>query len=140
MSIKSLHHVCIQTENYKKSLKFYTEILGFEIINETEKFHSRAYNTWLKLENFLIELQTAKKGDKLIAWSKLSEGPVHLCFFVDDINEELSRIKTLGYTDFKLKNGSEIYEIEGGRLFKIKAPEGTEIEIRDCKLKFEMIS
>ncbi|MBW9152261.1 MBL fold metallo-hydrolase [Clostridium estertheticum] len=35
---------------------------------------------------------------------------------------------------FKIKNGDEIYKIEGGYLFKIKAPEGTEIEIRDTQI------
>ena len=137
MSIKSLHHVCIQTERYEQSLKFYTEILGFEILNETKNFHSRAYNTWLRLGTFLIELQTAKEGEKLREWSKLNEGPVHLCFLAHDIHEELHRIKRLGYNDFKLKDGREIYEIEGGSLFKIKAPEGTEVEIRGDKLKIE---
>ena len=30
--IKMLHHVCIQTDKYKESLDFYTNILGFKII------------------------------------------------------------------------------------------------------------
>ena len=37
-------------------------------------------------------------------------------------------LRDLGYTDFKLKNGQIVYEVEGEKLFKIKAPEGTEIE------------
>jgi len=48
MSIKSLHHVCIQTEDYQESLKFYTDVLGFELVSETANFHGRDYNTWLK--------------------------------------------------------------------------------------------
>lgn len=131
MSIKSIHHVCIQTENYKESLKFYTEILGFEIIQETPNFHARDFNTWMRLGSFMIELQTAKKGDELNKWSSLNEGIVHMCFLVDNIEEEYNRIKSLGYNNFKVKNGSEIYKVENGHLFKIKAPEGTEIEIRD---------
>lgn len=131
MSIKTIHHVCIQTEKYKKSLKFYTEILGFELVKETANFHKRAFNTWLKLGTFMIELQTAKQGDKLGNWSSLNEGIVHMCFLVDDVHEEFNRIKKLGYSNFKIKNGEEIYKVEDGYLFKIKAPEGTEIEIRD---------
>ena len=53
---------------------------------------------------------------------------------VDDVEEEYNRIKSLGYTNFKLKNGQIIYEVEGEKLFKIKAPEGTEIEIRDTDI------
>jgi len=30
-----------------------------------------------------------------------------------------------------MKNGSEVYSVEGGKLFKVIAPEGTIIEVRD---------
>jgi len=40
-------------------------------------------------------------------------------------------MKKLGYNNFKIKNGEKIYKVEDGYLFKVKAPEGTEIEIRD---------
>lgn len=131
MSIKMMHHVCIQTGKYEESLKFYRDILGFELVSETPNFHTRNYNTWLKLGDFMIELQTAKRGDTLNKWSSLNEGIVHICFLVDDIDAELKRIQDLGYDNFKIKNGKVMYEVEGGKLFKVKAPEGTEIEIRD---------
>ena len=51
-----------------------------------------------------------------------------------DIEKEFRRIKSLGYENFKLKNGQVVYEVEGEKLFKIKAPEGTEIEIRDTDI------
>lgn len=131
MSIKMMHHVCIQTEKYEESLRFYTEILGFKLVAETANFHKRDFNTWLRLGTFMIELQTAKKGDKLNNWSSLNEGIVHMCFLVDNVHEEFDRIKRLGYNNFKIKNGEKIYKVEDGYLFKVKAPEGTEIEIRD---------
>ncbi|WP_234117141.1 VOC family protein [Clostridium hydrogenum] len=131
MSIKMMHHVCIQTECYNESLEFYTKILGFELVSETPNFHSRNFNTWLRVGQFMIELQTAKKGEKLKSWSSLNEGIVHMCFLVDNVEEEFKRITKLGYSNFKIKNGEIIYKVEDGYLFKIKAPEGTEIEIRD---------
>ena len=134
MAIKSIHHVCIQTEKYQESLDFYTKILGFEILSETPNFHTRAFNTWLNLGDFMIELQTAKSGDTLNPWSNINEGIVHMCFLVDNIEEEYERIKSLGYNNFKVKNGKVIYDVEGGKLLKIKAPEGTEIEIRDTDI------
>ncbi|MFT5874728.1 MAG: glyoxylase I family protein [Clostridium sp.] len=134
MSIKMMHHLCIQTEKYEESLKFYTEILGFELVTETANFHKRDFNTWLTLGTFMIELQTGKKGDKLYKWNSLNEGIVHMCFLVDNVHQEYDRIKKLGYSNFKVKNGEEIYKVEDGYLFKIKAPEGTEIEIRDKQI------
>lgn len=109
MGMKIMHHVCIQTEKYKESLEFYTKILGFELVTETPNFHKRDFNTWLRLGTFMIELQTAKKGYKLKNWSSLNEGIVHMCFLVDNVQEEFDRIKKLGYENFKIKNGEIIY-------------------------------
>ena len=125
--MKSIHHVCIQTEKYEESLNFYTNILGFELIHETENVHTRGYNTWLKLGDFMIELQTNKEGEKLKEYTSSSAGIVHMCFKVDDIKEEYNRIKSLGYSE-------EIYKVENGYLFKIIAPEGTKIEFRDSQI------
>jgi glyoxylase I family protein len=134
MSKKTIHHVCIQTDNYKESLEFYTKIIGFELVKESVNFHEREFNTWLKLGTFMIELQTCKKGDSLNNWSSLNEGIVHLCFLVDNVQEELDSIKNLGYTNIKVKNGQELYRVENGYIFKVKAPEGTEIEFRDIEI------
>ena len=135
MSIKMIHHICIQTENYKESLDFYSRRLGFEVVKESQNFHDREYNTWLKLGDFMIELQTPKSGDNFNKWSNLNSGPVHMGFLVDNVVKEYERIKNLGYDKFKVKNGEIVYQVNGESLFKIKAPEGTEIEIRDSDIK-----
>ena len=94
----------------------------------------RYFNTWIKLGSFMIELQTPKEGDKFNKWSSLNAGPVHMAFMVDNVEEEYERIKSLGYHDFKLKNGQVIYKVLGESLLKIKAPEGTEIEMRETDI------
>ncbi len=35
-------------------------MLGFKILHETKGFHGRANNTWLQLNDCIIELQTQK--------------------------------------------------------------------------------
>ena len=129
--MRQLHHLCIQTDSYKKSLDFYCQIFEFEIISETKNFHNRQYNTWLKYGDLMIELQTNKKDEVLKEYSGSNKGLVHFCFKVDNIEQEYSRIKKLGYNNFKPKNGGDIYIVEGGKLLKVIAPEGTIIEIRD---------
>ncbi|MCP4443264.1 MAG: VOC family protein [Aureispira sp.] len=131
MKIKSFHHICIQTEVYQQSLDFYINLLGFELVKETAGFHTRAYNTWLKGFGIMIELQTPKKETNLHKWSKLNSGPVHICFVVEEVKAAYQFLKEKGHHDFKKKNGQEIYSVKGGLLFKVKAPEGTEIEIRE---------
>lgn len=131
--MKTVHHICIQTKEYEKSLKFYTEILGFELIKETKNFHNRDFNTWLGLDSFMIELQTGKKDEGLNRYNRESEGIVHFSIYSDDIQEEYERLKKMGFSDFLSKNGNDIYKVENGYLFKIAAPEGTIVEIRDTE-------
>ncbi len=131
---KMIHHVCIQTNNYGASLEFYTEILGFVLVEETKNFHGRSFNSWLKLGDFMIELQTSKNNEKLKKWNKKSEGIVHMCFMVADVYDAYEEIKAKGYRNFKIKNNEVIYKVEDGYLFKVRAPEGTEIEMRDIEL------
>ena len=107
--MRTIHHVCIQTNDYKASLEFYTRI---------------------EQNNFMIELQTGKKGEVLIDADSKSKGLVHMCFLVENVQQEVQRILGLGYTHFKLKNNNKIYEVEGSSLSKVIAPEGTIIELR----------
>jgi len=105
--------------------------MGFELVKETVGFHGRSYNTWLKHGNFMIELQTPKAGTAFKPWSNLNQGPVHMAFTTDDVDKAYKLILEKGHTQFKFKNGEPVYEVEGGKLLKVIAPEGTEIELRD---------
>lgn len=126
-----LHHICIQTSSYKTSLDFYMDILGFKLIKETKGFHGRDYNSWLDLNGFKLELQTNKSDQILNRYNKDNQGISHMCFATNELQNEFNKIKQLGYNNFKIKNGKEIYSVEGGFLFKVIAPEGTIIEFRD---------
>lgn len=132
--VLSMHHVCIQTEDYAASLNFYTRLLGFEIVKETGGFHGRAWNAWLRQGDMMIELQTPKLGEQLEPWSARGSGPVHLGFMVQDVQQTYRFFKAQGHAAFKCKNGQELYTVEGEYLFKAIAPEGTEIEIRDTEI------
>ncbi|MBF4691992.1 VOC family protein [Fusibacter ferrireducens] len=125
-----MHHICIQTDCYEASKQFYMTILGFKLIQETPNFHMRAFNSWLELSGVMIELQTHKIGEALSDYNKNSKGIVHFALSTEDIDSEYHRIKKLGFDRFQKKEGQDIYEVKGGKLFKIKAPEGTIVEIR----------
>ncbi|WP_167959014.1 VOC family protein [Anaerosporobacter faecicola] len=59
------------------------------------------------------------------------EGISHLCFWVNDIEKQQSLLQKKGIQSFLLHHGQNIYEVNGGKLFKLQAPEGTIIEFRD---------
>jgi glyoxylase I family protein len=136
--LRVLHHVCIATDRYPDSVRFYRDVLGFSIVKETRNFHGREYNTWLKNVDILIELQTPKRGS---GWWGLHRGSRrggidHICFLVDDITREVDRILAAGHTAFKEKDDAIIYCVEGVSLCKIVAPEGTVIELREQDICF----
>lgn len=128
--MRRLHHLCIQTDCYEASLEFYCKMFDFKVIKESKDFHNRYYNTWLAYDDLMIELQTNKKGEALIEYASNNKGLVHFCFYVDDLEGEYNKMKSLGCR-FKSKNGEDIYVVEGGKLLKVIAPEGTIIELRD---------
>ncbi|MGE6490078.1 VOC family protein [Exiguobacterium sp. NPDC077395] len=130
--MKQIHHICIQTPDYAASKSFY-EALGFELVQESPNFHTRDFNSWLKLGDFYIELQTAKTDETLQDYSKHAAGPVHFALYVDNLEVEVARLEQLGVT-FLPKHGGNIYFVVDGHLSKLKAPEGTIIELRDTFL------
>lgn len=132
MAEKYVHHICIQTNTYAESLNFYTEVLGFELVQESPNFHDRKFNTWLKLGAFFIELQTGKSHEDLDACNSNAQGIVHFCLWTDNLSQEVERLKDMN-ANFIRKNNDIIYKVENGQLCKLRAPEGTIIEFRDNK-------
>ncbi len=126
-----IHHICIQTNSYDESINFYTNVLDFKIINVSEDFNNRKYNTWLELNNFMIELQTGKNNQILDKYNKAIEGIVHFCLYSSDFEVDYLRVKKNKLSHFLQKNEKDIYNINGNKLFKILAPEGTIIEVRN---------
>jgi glyoxylase I family protein len=125
------HHVCIQTDCYASSLRFYTDVLGMELVQETPDFHGRDYNTWLRTGTFFIELQTPKDGGTFDPPDTRRAGLTHLCFYTDDLDGTYRTLCARGVENFLLHDGTAVYEVNGGRLFKLTAPEGTILEFRD---------
>lgn len=141
--LRFCHHVCIETSTYEKSLGFYRDVLGFGVVHTTPDFHGRAFNTWLRNGDILIELQTPKKPRafplvRRIAFSlrAASGGIDHICFLVDDIEAETERILKAGHDAFKRKDGGIVYRVSGVALCKVVAPEGTVIELREQDVCF----
>jgi len=129
--IKSIHHICIETDRYSESIDFYCSLLGFSIIEETKDFHGREFNTWIKKGNIILELQTPKPGEVKSGDSAKQTGIVHVCFIVDNLSVIIDMLLNRGFTSFRKKDDKIMYMVKGGYLAKITAPEGTVIELRE---------
>lgn len=132
MNINAFHHFAIHTASYDASLKFYTELLGFELVRDDLHAPKRLHRAWLKRGPLMIELLSPKCNKPYYAYTNANEGVSHLSFLVDDIDSAYEEAKSFGAT-IRSRHGKDIYRIKGGKQFKLIAPEGTEVEIRNTE-------
>ncbi|SFT38559.1 glyoxylase I family protein [Algoriphagus locisalis] len=86
LKIEAIHHIAIICSNYQDSKKFYTEILGFEIIRETYRKERDSYKLDLSLNGeYIIELFSFPSPPKRVSRPEAS-GLRHLAFAVSDLD------------------------------------------------------
>lgn len=91
--LKKVHHIAIICSNYEKSKKFYTEILGFEIIQEIYRKERKSYKLDLSLNgSYCIELFSFPNPPKRTSQPEAC-GLRHLAFEVDDIEVAIQKLK-----------------------------------------------
>lgn len=93
MKIESLHHIAIICSDYKKSKKFYTEILGFQIDKEVYREKRQSYKLDLSLNgHYLIELFSFPNPPKRLTQPE-STGLRHLALGVKNLENCLNFLK-----------------------------------------------
>ncbi len=96
MPLKSFHHIALIVSDYDKSKKFYTEILGFNILAENYRAECKSYKLDLTGPGGMrLELFSFPDSPKRPSRPE-SCGLRHLAFQVEDIEIEISRLSELG--------------------------------------------
>lgn len=93
MKLNKIHHVAIIASNYKVSKKFYTEILGLEVIREVYRKERDSYKLDLKLGNSEIELFSFPNARERPSYPE-ARGLRHLAFEVDNIDEVIKELNS----------------------------------------------
>lgn len=94
MNIRSIHHIAILTDDYEKSKRFYTEVLGFEVIRETYRAERRSYKLDLAVAGlYQIELFSFPDFRERGSYPE-SKGLRHLAFAVDNVDEAAEELRT----------------------------------------------
>jgi glyoxylase I family protein len=98
MNIKAIHHIAILTdkENYETSKRFYTTVLGFDIIRETYRKERDSYKLDLSIAGkYQVELFSfpdfRERGSHPEA-----KGLRHLAFAVDNVEEAAAELRAKG--------------------------------------------
>jgi len=94
MTISKIHHVAILTDRYEESKQFYTEILGFTIINETYREKRDSYKLDLAIDGtYCIELFSFPEYKERNSFPE-SKGLRHLAFAVDDVEKWIEFLRS----------------------------------------------
>jgi len=80
-----IHHIAIICSDYERSKQFYTEVLGFEIVQETLREARQSWKLDLALGgNYMIELFSFPDPPERPSRPE-AQGLRHLAFEVDDV-------------------------------------------------------
>lgn len=91
-----IHHIAIICSNYEVSKKFYTEVLGLNIIREVYREERQSYKLDLAIgDHYIIELFSFPNPPKRPSRPE-SCGLRHLAFSVDDVEEKRSELVQKG--------------------------------------------
>ena len=125
MKTTSIHHVAIICSDYNRSKKFYVEVLGFSIIQETFRAARNSYKLDLKVaENTQIELFSFPNPPERPSKPE-SCGLRHLAFQVDDVEETVFYLKSKGLEVENIR----VDEITGNKFTFFKDPDNLPLEI-----------
>ena len=85
LKIEKIHHVAILTDNYEVSKRFYTEVLGFEILAEVYRAERQSYKLDLSVNGvYQIELFSFPEYRERASFPE-AKGLRHLAFAVADV-------------------------------------------------------
>ena len=96
MNIRSIHHIAILTDDYEKSKRFYTDVLGFGILRETYREERKSYKLDLAIAGlYQVELFSFPDFRERGSYPE-AKGLRHLAFAVDDVDAAAAELKAKG--------------------------------------------
>lgn len=123
--IRSIHHVAIICSNYERSKRFYTEILGFEIIEETYRAQRESYKLDLRVgDRDQIELFSFPNAPERPSYPE-AQGLRHLAFAVDDLDAHIAALNSAGIPTEPIR----IDELTNQRFTFFQDPDGLPLEL-----------
>ncbi|MBO1626890.1 SMU1112c/YaeR family gloxylase I-like metalloprotein [Bacillus arachidis] len=125
MDISKVHHIAIICSKYKISKKFYTEILGFKVLNEVYREERDSYKLDLCVGGqYQIELFSFSDPPKRKSFPEAA-GLRHLAFAVTDIQEAVQHLKRCGIKTEPIR----VDEITGKQFVFFQDPDGLPLEL-----------
>ncbi len=123
--LKSVHHIAIICSDYEKSKRFYTEVLGCEILAENYRSERSSYKLDLILNGvYCIELFSFPDPPERVSGPEAS-GLRHVAFLVDNIEKAMEELALKSVVCEPIR----IDEFTGKRFTFFADPDGLPIEL-----------
>lgn len=125
LRLNRVHHIAIICSDYKRSLLFYTGVLGFTLLKETYREERQSYKADLALNGvYSIELFSFPHPPKRVSRPEAT-GLRHIAFEVDDISNAVDYLKSKGVDAEPVR----IDEITGKAFTFFSDPDGLPLEL-----------
>jgi glyoxylase I family protein len=125
LKINKIHHIAIICSQYEVSKKFYTQVLGFNILAEHYRAERQSYKLDLALEgNYIIELFSFPDPPARLSRPE-GTGLRHLAFEVDDIRQAVADLAGKGVTTETIRTD----ELTGKLFTFFSDPDGLPLEL-----------
>jgi glyoxylase I family protein len=120
-----IHHVAVICSDYQRSKRFYTEVLGFEILHETFREARGSYKLDLKVgSHSQIELFSFPSPPPRVSGPEAC-GLRHLAFEVADVAAVLAALRSKGVDAEDIR----VDEFTGKRFTFFRDPDDLPLEI-----------
>lgn len=125
LSLKYIHHIAIICSNYEVSKKFYTEILGLQIVAEHFRAERQSYKLDLKSgDQYVIELFSFPHPPARLSRPEAA-GLRHLAFAVTDLEKSIQHLNEHGINTEPIR----VDEFTNKRFTFFADPDGLPLEL-----------
>jgi len=124
MKLNSIHHIAIICSDYEVSKRFYTEVLGLEIVHEVYRKERNSYKLDLALNgNYVIELFSFPDPPERLSQPEAT-GLRHLAFEVKNLDKSIEELNSKNIKTEPIRTD----EFTGKRFTFFADPDGLPIE------------
>lgn len=125
LKLNKVHHIAIICSDYARSKQFYTDVLGFEIVQETFRATRQSWKLDLSLRGaYIIELFSFPDPPERPSRPE-AQGLRHLAFEVDDVDAAVRALQAKNVSTEPVR----VDELTGKRFTFFADPDGLPLEV-----------
>lgn len=127
MELSKIHHIAIITSDYDKTIDFYVNKLGFNIIRENYRLERKDWKLDLRVNEFTeLEIFVESNPPKRVNRPEAC-GLRHLAFYVDSVEQTVSELEKVGINCEPIR----FDDYTGKKMTFFHDPDGLPLEIHE---------